>query len=140
MMFSQRVHESSVQFVEPVQTDSPSRTANLWCMRSGTPGNRLRRHLEAVDERRLAARRREERWGLLAVDVEGKPHGDAPLLGLDHGAGDDLGGRLEEVEVVEGEVEAPAGRVEEPREAVRDLGRGLAAVGERVRLEHEAGR
>ena len=38
MMFSQRVQESSVQFVEPVQTEEPSRTTNLWCMRSGTPG------------------------------------------------------------------------------------------------------
>ena len=35
--FSCRDHESSVQFVEPVQTDSPSRTTNLWCIRSGTP-------------------------------------------------------------------------------------------------------
>ena len=36
--FSSRVHESSVQFVDPVHTDSPSRTTNFWCMRSGTPG------------------------------------------------------------------------------------------------------
>ena len=36
--FSSRVHESSVQLVEPVQTASPSRTTNLWCMRSGSPG------------------------------------------------------------------------------------------------------
>ena len=35
--FSCRDHESSVQFVEPVQTVSPSRTAYLWCMRSGIP-------------------------------------------------------------------------------------------------------
>ena len=35
--FSCLVQESSVQFVEPVQTVSPSRTTNLWCMRSGTP-------------------------------------------------------------------------------------------------------
>jgi hypothetical protein len=38
MTFSQRVHESSVQFVEPVRTVWPSRIANLWCMRSGMPG------------------------------------------------------------------------------------------------------
>ena len=36
-MFSCRDQESSVQFIEPVQTDSPSRTTNLWCIRSGTP-------------------------------------------------------------------------------------------------------
>ena len=38
MMFSQRVQESSVQLVEPVQTAQPSRIAYLWCMRSGMPG------------------------------------------------------------------------------------------------------
>ena len=36
--FSSRDHESFVQFVEPVQTASPSRTTYLWCIRSGTPG------------------------------------------------------------------------------------------------------
>ena len=35
--FSCRDQESSVQFAEPVQTASPSRTTNLWCMRSGMP-------------------------------------------------------------------------------------------------------
>src|SRR5437764_597209 len=35
--FSCLDHESSVQLVEPVQSDSPSRTTNLWCIRSGTP-------------------------------------------------------------------------------------------------------
>src|SRR5256714_15527682 len=38
MTFSSRVHESPVQFVEPVQTEAASRTTYLWCMRSGTPG------------------------------------------------------------------------------------------------------
>ena len=37
MTFSCRDHESSVQFVEPVQTASASRTTNLWCIRSGIP-------------------------------------------------------------------------------------------------------
>ena len=37
MTFSCRVHESSVQFVDPVHTASRSRAANLWCMRSGIP-------------------------------------------------------------------------------------------------------
>ena len=35
--FSCCVHESSVQFIEPVQTEARSRTTNLWCIRSGTP-------------------------------------------------------------------------------------------------------
>ena len=38
MTFSSRVHESAVQFVDPVQTEAASRTTYLWCMRSGTPG------------------------------------------------------------------------------------------------------
>ena len=36
--FSSRVQLSVVQFVEPVQTEEPSRTTYLWCIRSGTPG------------------------------------------------------------------------------------------------------
>ena len=36
--FSSRVHESSVQFVEPLQTESRSRTTYLWCIKSGQPG------------------------------------------------------------------------------------------------------
>ena len=35
--FSWRVHESSVQFIDPVHTSVPSRTQNLWCIRSGMP-------------------------------------------------------------------------------------------------------
>ena len=35
--FSWRVQESIVQFVEPLSTAFPSRTAYLWCIRSGTP-------------------------------------------------------------------------------------------------------
>ena len=38
MTFSSRVHESSVQFVDPLQTASRSRTTYLWCIRSGHPG------------------------------------------------------------------------------------------------------
>ena len=36
--FSCRVHESSVQFIDPLQTDVPSRITYLWCIRSGQPG------------------------------------------------------------------------------------------------------
>ena len=36
--FSSRDHESSVQLVEPVQTEVRSRTTYLWCIRSGIPG------------------------------------------------------------------------------------------------------
>ena len=35
--FSCRDQESSVQFVDPVQTEAPSRITYFWCIRSGTP-------------------------------------------------------------------------------------------------------
>src|SRR2546422_9719201 len=45
MTFSSLVHESFVQFVEPVQTVAASvaasRTMYLWCIRSGTPDTGL---------------------------------------------------------------------------------------------------
>ena len=50
MTFSWRVHESSVQFVEPHHSAAPSRTANLWCMRSP----------RAVDQPHVRAGRREQ--------------------------------------------------------------------------------
>ena len=37
--FSWRVNESSVQFIEPLQTALPSRTTYLWCIRSRQPGS-----------------------------------------------------------------------------------------------------
>ena len=36
--FSCRVQESTVQFADPVSTAARSRTAYLWCIRSGIPG------------------------------------------------------------------------------------------------------
>ena len=33
-----RVHESAVQFIDPVHSVSTSRIMYLWCIRSGTPG------------------------------------------------------------------------------------------------------
>ena len=35
--FSCRDHESSVQFIDPVQTSAASRITYLWCIRSGMP-------------------------------------------------------------------------------------------------------
>jgi hypothetical protein len=45
MTFSSRLHESLVQFVDPVRTVAgavpTSRTTYLWCIRSGIPGTGL---------------------------------------------------------------------------------------------------
>ena len=85
---------------------------------------------------RLALRRREEGRRLLVVRVEREPDGDASALRLDDRVAHDLRSRLEEIEVVEREVEAPASVAEEGGELVGDLQRGLAAVGERAHLDH----
>ncbi len=138
MTFSQRVHESSVQFVEPVQTVSAVTDRVLVVHEVGNAGDRLRGHLEAVDQARLAAGRREDGRRLLAVEVEGEPDRDTSLLCFDDGAGDDRGSRLQEVEVVQRQVEALLSGVEESGEAVGNRERGLAAVRQRVHLDHEA--
>ena len=80
MMFSCRDQESSVQFVEPVQTSSSSRTTNLWCMRSGIPGTRQRLDGKRLDRdgRRLGRRRNGDRPRVR--DVVEQPDRDATLL------------------------------------------------------------
>jgi hypothetical protein len=69
------------------------------------------------------------------VDVEGEPDLDAPPLGVEERAGDELRGGLLQVEVVEGQVE----RILRPREEVGDqlgdLERGLASVGQCADLD-----
>ena len=88
MTFSSRVHESLVQLVEPRQDAAcgvaASRTTYLWCIRSGTPGDRLDRdahRLQLVDERPVDLGRRRHRDRLRVVLVEDQPHGDAALHG-----------------------------------------------------------
>ena len=71
--FSCRVHASSVQFVEPVQTDSPSRITYLWCIRSGTPAIGNASTGSAVDQRLVGRRRRRDRDRPRVVDVVGEP-------------------------------------------------------------------
>jgi hypothetical protein len=105
----------------------------------GNARNRLRRDGETVDQGGLAAGRGEDGRGLLAVDIECEPDRDPAFLRVDDGAGDDPGGRLEEIEVVQRQVEASSCVVEESGEAFSDLQRGLPAVRERMCLDHEAG-
>ena len=69
--FSCRDQASSVQFVEPVQTDSPSRITYLWCIRSGTPAIGI---ASSGSERSAPrpARRRRHGDRVRVVDVVGK--------------------------------------------------------------------
>ena len=80
MTFSSRVQESAVQFVEPVQTEAPSRTTYLWCMRSGTPGIAAVGKGLSLDRVGVRARRRRDRHLLRVVEVVREADGDAAFL------------------------------------------------------------
>ena len=109
--FSWRLHESSVQFVEPDQTSVPSRTTNLWCIRSGTPGDRARRHRQRLDRLgpRLGRRRHGDRPGV--VDVVDEPDRDPALLRREERREDERAGVGLEADVVDGDVEARPSRL-----------------------------
>jgi hypothetical protein len=72
------------------------------------------------------------------IDVEGEPNGDAPSGDTRERVGHELGRRLEEVEVVEGEVEARPGGGEEISDLPRDFEGALAAVGQGVDVNRQA--
>jgi hypothetical protein len=99
----------------------------------------FRRDVEAVDQARLALRRREQRLRLLVVDVERQPDGDASRLRLGDRARDDRRRRrLLQVEVVEGEVEAAPSLREPGGKLFSDLERRLAPVRQRADLDRQA--
>ena len=89
MTFSSRVHESPVQFVDPVQTEAASRTTYLWCIRSGTPG------IAAVGKGSASSASGSVIGGggtgdvLRVVEVVGEADGDAALLRVAERAADD---------------------------------------------------
>ena len=68
-----------VQFVEPVQTASRSRTAYLWCIRSGTPGHRPGLDRQLGEDLRPRRRRRMDRGRALGVGVVDEADRDAAL-------------------------------------------------------------
>ena len=59
--FSSRVHESSVQFVEPVHTAAPIADDVLVMHQVRVAGDRAQRHAELLEQRRLGARGRRQR-------------------------------------------------------------------------------
>ena len=71
------------------------------------------------------------------VDVVGEAHGDAPVPRTLEGAADDLRRRIVQAEVVERDVEAVVGLVDEIGNRLRDLGRGLPAVLQRPDVDQE---
>jgi hypothetical protein len=88
----------------------------------------LRRHVQVVEEIRVAAGRRGLRDRLCVVDVEREAYLDAAALRIEEGGGDELRSFLLEVEVVEREVERLPCTGEEVGRVLGDLERGLAAV------------
>jgi hypothetical protein len=72
------------------------------------------------------------------LDVEGEPHGDALSGDTRERVGHELCRRPEEVEVVEGEVEAPPGGGEEISDLPGDFESALAAVGQGVDVNRQA--
>jgi hypothetical protein len=71
------------------------------------------------------------------VDVVGQPDGDPARAGALEGAADDRGRGIVEPDVVERDVEAVLGLVDEVRDRLRDLGRRLASVGQRADVDQE---
>ena len=108
--FSCRLHESSVQFVEPDQTSVPSRTTNLWCIRSGTPAIARVGTGSASIASGLVSRRRRHRDRPRVVDVVDEPDRDPALLRGEERREDERAGVGLEADVVDGDVEARASR------------------------------
>jgi hypothetical protein len=71
------------------------------------------------------------------VDVVGQPDGDPARAGALEGAADDLGRGIVEPDVVERDIEAVLGLVDEVGDRLRDLGRGLPTVAERADVDQE---
>ena len=139
MTFSCRDHESSVQFVDPAQTASPSRTTNLWCMRSGTPAIRACLDRERLDRLGRGLRRRRHRDRPRVGDVVergGRRRRAAPpRAGMRARAPPrrSRSGRRR------ARCRASSARVRGTRDAARDVGGALAAVGQRRRASIGAG-
>ena len=69
------------------------------------------------------------------VDVVGQPDRHPAIARALQGAADDLGRRVVQANVVERDVEALLRRVDEVRDGLRDLGRGLPAVRQRADVD-----
>ena len=133
--FSWSVHESVVQFIDPVQTDSASRTTYLWCIRSGMPG--IPQVGNGIASSSSGFVRggggKMSRSGM--VRVVSDPHAHAALGRLTQRAGHHVARLARQPHVVEREVERLARLAEERGDAARHLHR-VAAGMERERLDH----
>jgi hypothetical protein len=98
----------------------------------------LRREIQALDQRRLGARRGRDRDRVGVVDVVCETDGDAALRGGREGARDELRGGLLEIEIVESEVERLSCCRDELSGVLGDLECALAAVSQCPDVECQA--
>ena len=139
MTFSCLVHESLVQFVEPVSTVWPVANGELVVHEVGDTGDRPRRHGQRRDVLRHARRRRRDGDRIRVVDVVREPDSDATRCDAATIApATSLLDLRPEVEVVEGEVQARRCGADERGDLFRDLGHGLTAVRQRPACDHGA--
>jgi hypothetical protein len=104
----------------------------------GDSGDPLRGDVEAVDEARLAARRRRHGDRVFVVDVESESDGDAATARLGERAGDEPRRRLLQIEVVERQVERLLGARDELAGVLGDLEGALAPVRQGAELDRQA--
>ena len=108
--FSCRVHESSVQLSEPVQTVALVADDELVVHQVGDAGDRLSLDGEAGDQQHVRLGRRRHRDRVRVVDVVGEAHAHATVGRAAHRVPDDARVLLAEREVVVREVERIARR------------------------------
>ena len=139
------MNESSVQFIEPVQTDSPSRTTYLWCIRSRQPGIG-RTGTPSVSSTCGSVRGGAGKNGRSTSSSAGRsswlnairtctPRAAASLIAPPDAVAD----LTRQAHVVECEVERPAGRPEPRHHALGHRLGGLTAVGVGTHVEHGRG-
>ena len=136
--FSCRVHESSVQFIEPVQTSRAVADAVLVVHQVGDRRRWRASRREGLDRLRPRLGRRRHRDRSRVGDVVDEPDADATLVRGEQRGEDERAGVALEAHVVEREIEARPRVVEERRDLAGHARRGLAAVGERRQLERQA--
>ena len=133
--FSWSVHESVVQFIEPVHTELAVAHHVLVVHQVGDAGDAAGGERHRLEQLRLRARRRREEEPLGVVGVVGDPHPHAALGGVAQSARHDVARLARQADVVERQVERLARLAQEGGHPPRHLERVPAGM-ERKRLDH----
>ena len=126
------------RIVRPVESSrsrrAPSRTTNLWCIRSGTPAIAFPLDGQAGDQQHVRLGRRRHRDRVRVVDVVGEAHAHATVGRAAHRVPDDARVLLAEREVVLREVERLARRRRRTSATSRAISPGCWPPSVRVRI------